>query len=93
MTLELTGLMLYSMWVVLGLMGLSFLVGLYHSLKAGTFSSSLILAYLQDLLFYVFPLFLLANMTSLDPTGWILLITYYVGALGVVLKYLASLKK
>ncbi|GGA14047.1 hypothetical protein GCM10008018_68680 [Paenibacillus marchantiophytorum] len=93
MTLELTGLMLYSMWVVLGLMGLSFLVGLYHSLKAGTFSSSLILTYLQDLLFYVFPLFLLANMTSLDPTGWILLIAYYVGALGVVLKYLASLKK
>ncbi|MEC0231465.1 MULTISPECIES: hypothetical protein [Paenibacillus] len=93
MTLELTGLMLYAMYVVVGLMGISFLVGLYQSLKAGTFSYTLILNYLQDLLFYVFPLFLLANMKSMDPTGWILLIAYYIGALGVAIKYLASLKK
>jgi hypothetical protein len=93
MTLTLTGWMLYSMWVVLGFMGLSFLLGLYKELKAGSFSSTLILTYLQDMLFYVFPLFLISNMLSLDPTGFVLLVAYYVGALGLVLKYLANLKK
>ena len=93
MTFTLTGWMLYSMLAVLGFMGLSYLEGLYKSLKAGDFSSSLILTYLKDMLYYVFPLFLISNMLSLDPTGFLLLIAYYVGALGVVLKYLASFKK
>lgn len=93
MTLTLTGWMLYSMWVVLGLMGLSFLLGLYKALKAGSFSSALILTYLQDMLYYVFPLFIISNMMSLDPTGFLLLVAYYIGALGLVLKYLAQLKK
>ncbi|SDN01370.1 hypothetical protein SAMN04487897_101793 [Paenibacillus sp. yr247] len=93
MTLALTGWMLYSMLIVLGFMGLNFLFGLYKSLKAGSFSSSPFLAYLRDLLYYVFPLFLLSNMMSLDPTGFLLLIAYYLGALGVVLKYLEGFKK
>lgn len=93
MTFALTGWMLYSMLVVLGLMGLSFLFGLYKALKAGSFSSSLILSYLQDLLFYVFPLFMLSNMMSLDPTGFLFMVFYYLGALGVALKYLADFKK
>jgi hypothetical protein len=73
-------------------MGLDFLVGLYRSLKAGAFSSTLVLSYLQDLLYYVFPLLLLANLVTLDPTGWLVLIGYYVGAVGVSLKYLSSIK-
>jgi hypothetical protein len=93
MTLALTGWMLYTMFVVLGLMGLSFLYNLYTALKAGTFSSSLFLSYLKDLLFYVFPLFMLSNMMALDPTGFLMLIGYYLGALGVALKYLESFKK
>lgn len=93
MTLTLTGMMLYAMWAVLGLMGLSFLMGLFRSLKSGSFSYSLILGYLQDMLYYVFPLFLMANMMSLDHTGWLLMIGYYVGALGVVMKYLYDLFK
>lgn len=93
MTLTLTSWMLYSMLVVLGVMGLSFLFGLYKSLKAGSFSGDLILTYLKDMLYYVFPLFLISNMMSLDPTGFVMLIAYYVGALGVVLKYLADFKK
>lgn len=91
MTFALTGWMLYSMWAVLGLMGLSFLMDLFRALKAGGFSHSLILSYLQDMVYYVLPLILLANMQSLDPTGWLLLLGYYIGALGVVLKYLFSL--
>ncbi|NOV02199.1 hypothetical protein [Paenibacillus planticolens] len=93
MTFALTGWMLYAMFAVLGFMGLSFLYNLYRSLKAGSFSSSLFLPYLKDLLYYVFPLFLLSNMMGLDPTGFLMLTGYYVGALGVVLKYLESLKK
>ncbi|MBA2941205.1 hypothetical protein HZF08_23275 [Paenibacillus sp. CGMCC 1.16610] len=93
MTLALTGWMLYAMFVVLGLMGLSFLYSLYNALKAGSFSSDLFLSYLKDLLFYVFPLFMLSNMKALDPTGFLLLIGYYLGALGVALKYLGSFKK
>jgi hypothetical protein len=92
MTFTLAGWMLYSMWAVLGLMGLSFLVDLFRMLKSGGFSQSLILGYLQDLLYYVFPLFLLSNMMSLDPTGWLLLVGYYIGAIGVVLRYLLKIK-
>ncbi|MBD0381441.1 hypothetical protein [Paenibacillus sedimenti] len=92
MTLTLTGWMLYTMWVVLGLMGLSFLLGLYQSLKASSFSYNLILTYLQDLLYYVFPLFLIANMMPLDKTGWLLQIGYYIGALGVVIKYISNIR-
>jgi hypothetical protein len=92
MTFALAGWMLYSMWVVLGLMGLSFLVDLYRMLKGGSFSESLILGYLQDLLYYVFPLFLLSNMMSLDHTGWIMQVSYYVGAIGVALRYLLKIK-
>ncbi|MFC5451919.1 hypothetical protein [Paenibacillus aestuarii] len=93
MTFALTGMMLYAMWVVLALMGLNFLMGLYNSFKASDFSGSTIVGFLQDLLFYVLPLFMLANMMSLDPTGWIIKIAYYVGAIGVALKYMAGFKK
>lgn len=89
MALTLTGLMLYAMWLVLGVMGLSFVVDLFKSLTSGTFSSSTILTYLKDLLFYVFPLFLLSNMMPLDHTDFIIKIAYYIGALGVVYKYVS----
>ena len=56
MTLMLTGWMLYSLWIVLGLMALDFLVGLFRSLRVGDFFPSLILDYLRDMLFYVLPL-------------------------------------
>ncbi|WP_219837360.1 hypothetical protein [Paenibacillus sp. R14(2021)] len=92
MTFALTDWMLYSMWVVLAAMGLNFLLGLYKALKAGMFSSDLITAYLKDLLLFVFPLFMLSNMTAFDGTGWVMNTAYYVGALGVVLKYLMGSK-
>ena len=92
MTLMLTGWMLYSLWIVLGLMALNFLTGLYRSLRVGDFSPALILGYLQDLLYYVFPLLLLASISTLDTTGWVVLVGYYVGVLGIALKYLLALK-
>ncbi|WNR46746.1 hypothetical protein [Paenibacillus roseipurpureus] len=90
MTLTLTGLMLYTMWLVLGVMGLSFVVDFVKSLTTGTFSSSMIMSYLQGLLYYVFPLFLLSNMMPLDHSDFIIKVFYYIGALGVVYKYLSS---
>ncbi|RTE07090.1 hypothetical protein [Paenibacillus whitsoniae] len=87
MTFALSGLMLYAMWLVLAVMGISFVVDLFKSMSAGTFSSAMILSYLQDLLYYVFPLFLLVNLMPLDHTDFIVKIAYYIGALGVVLKY------
>jgi hypothetical protein len=92
MTLMLTGWMLYAMWAVLGLIGLNFLASLYRSLKVGHYSNTVILSYLQDVLYYVLPLFLLANMMSLDPTGWLVLIAYYIGAVGVILKNVTDIK-
>lgn len=92
MTLMLTGWMLYSLWIVLGLMALDFLAGFYSSLRVGEFSPDLILGYLKDMLYYVFPMLLLASISTLDSTGWLMLVAYYVGAFGIALKYLLALK-
>lgn len=88
----LTGWMLYSLWIVLGFMALDFLVGLFRALLKKTFTPELILSYLKDTLYYVLPLLLLASISALDTTGWIVEVGYYIGALGIVLKYLYSLK-
>ncbi|EFM12511.1 conserved hypothetical protein [Paenibacillus curdlanolyticus YK9] len=92
MALLLSGWMLYALWIVLGFMALDFLVSLYRSLRASDFSPELVLGYLKDMLYYVLPLLLLADISLLDTTGWLVSVLYYVGALGVVLKYLSSLK-
>ncbi|MWC31294.1 hypothetical protein GON22_24865 [Paenibacillus sp. MMS18-CY102] len=92
MALLLSGWMLYALWIVLGFMALDFLVSLYRSLRASDFSPELVLGYLKDMLYYVLPLLLLADISMLDATGWLVSVGYYVGALGVVLKYLFSLK-
>ncbi|MFK7697707.1 hypothetical protein [Paenibacillus sp. HJGM_3] len=93
MTFMLTDYMLYAMWVVLGLMGLDFLVGLYKALKTNSMMPSVVLGYLLDTLYYILPLFLLANMAPLDHTDWLLKIAYYIGAVGVAWKYLLDIKK
>ncbi|NQX57283.1 hypothetical protein [Paenibacillus qinlingensis] len=90
MALTLSGLMLYAMWLVLGVMGLSFVVELFKSFSTGTFSSSTITNYLRDLLYFVFPLFLLSNMMPLDHTDYIIKIAYYIGVLGVLYNYVGG---
>ncbi|SEM90766.1 hypothetical protein [Paenibacillus sp. OV219] len=93
MTFALTDWMQYSMWVVLGMMGLNFLLGLYKGLMAGSMTSDMFTMYLKDMMYYVLPLFLMANMdASFDSSGWIMLTAYYVGAFGVVFKYFMDLK-
>lgn len=90
MALTLSGLMLYAMWLVLGVMGLSFVVDLFKSFASGTFSGSTVTSYLKDLLYFVFPLFLLSNMMPLDHTDFIIKIAYYLGALGVLYHYVGG---
>ncbi|WP_248758978.1 hypothetical protein [Paenibacillus sp. ATY16] len=81
-----------ALWVVLGSMGLNLLVDLFKTVTGGKFSLDFVLGYLKDLLYYVMPLLLLAGISLMDVTGWVVLVGYYLGALAVLLKYLMDLK-
>jgi len=50
------------------------------------------LAELKDINYYVLPLLLLAGFKDADQTGWAVLTFYYIGAVGVILKYLMDFK-
>ncbi|RED55732.1 hypothetical protein [Cohnella lupini] len=81
-----------AMWVVLGSMAVDFLIGLFKSLTGGKLSHEPVLGYLKDIVYYVLPLFVLAGISIMDSTGWIVLIAYYVGAFAVVVKYVMDIK-
>jgi hypothetical protein len=83
---------LYTMWAVFGLLLVDFLIGLFKSVVTKSFSPKLILSYLKDILFFVYPLVFVINIMAIDPTGWILLIFFYIGSLGVILHYLSEIK-
>lgn len=85
--------MLYTMWAVFGLMLINLLLGLVISFWKGSFSPNLILDYLKDFLYYVLPLNIMISMFSIDPTGWVLKVFYFIGGIGIVLKYLMDLIK
>jgi predicted lysophospholipase L1 biosynthesis ABC-type transport system permease subunit len=81
-----------AMWVVLGSMAVDFLIGLFKSLTGGKLSHEPVLGYLKDIVYYVLPLFLLAGISIMDSTGWIVLAAYYVGAFAVFVKYVMDIK-
>lgn len=82
-----------AMWIVLGAMAVDFIAGLLKSLTSGgKISVEPVLGYLKDIVSYVLPLFLLAAISEMDETGWIVLAGYYVGAFAVLVKYLMSIK-
>lgn len=81
-----------AMWVVMGSMALDMVIGLFKSMSGGKLSLDLVLGYLKDMVYYVLPLFMLAGLSAMDNTGWILLVGYYLGALAVVVKYLMDMK-
>ncbi|PWK10233.1 hypothetical protein [Tumebacillus permanentifrigoris] len=89
----LTGWMLYTMWGVLGLIGLNWLVDMYRALVGKTFTWSTLTDVLGSMMTTVLPMLILAYLMALDPTGWIVLIAYYLAGLGLVLHNLCSLKK
>jgi hypothetical protein len=86
-----TGWMLYTLWAVLGLMLVDFIVGLFRSLVTKSFSPNVGLDYLKDTLYYVFPLIFIANLMSIDPSGWILMVFYYICGITVIWHYLVSI--
>jgi hypothetical protein len=88
----LTGWMLYTMWAVLGLIGLNWLVDMYRSLVGKTFSADTVTGVLGDMMTTVLPMLVLAWSMTFDTTGWIVLIAYYLAGLGVVWKQLSNLK-
>lgn len=92
MTFALTGYMLYAMWGILILIGIDFIMGLYRAFKLKIFNLARLTDFLSGLLYDVFPLIILVSLMPLDPTGWIILIAYYIGAAGVVWKYLMEIR-
>lgn len=93
MTGTLTHWMEVAMWIVLGAMAVDFIAGLLKSLTSGgKISVEPVLGYLKDIVACVLPLFILAAISEMDETGWIVLTGYYIGAFAVLVKYLMSLK-
>lgn len=82
------------MWAVWGSLCLDLLIGLVRSFWAGSFSlvPSMVLDHLKDVLYYVTPLMVMMTMMSIDPTGWVLLILYYICSLSVIWNYIVAIK-
>ncbi|WP_141432679.1 hypothetical protein [Bacillus sp. 03113] len=89
--IQIAGYMFYALWAVFGFMLLDFLVGLFRSLVTWTLNPKIITNYLKDIIFYVYPLIVIANILPIDPTGWILIIFYYIGAVGIIWYYITGL--
>jgi hypothetical protein len=93
MTFTLADWLVYTIWAVFGLMFIDLLIGLFKSFWKGSFDTSFLLDYLKDILYYVFPLTIILDMTSIDPTSWILVVAYFVFGLAIVIKYLKDIIK
>ncbi|WP_096188857.1 hypothetical protein [Evansella halocellulosilytica] len=93
MSFALSGFMLYTMWVVLAAIGVNFLLGIINSFRQNTFALSNLAEFLNGILYSVFPLFILVNLMTLDPTSWLFLTAYYIGAVGVIFKYLYEIQE
>ncbi|WP_078410088.1 hypothetical protein [Priestia abyssalis] len=92
MAFTLSSWMMYTMCAVLGLMIIDFLFAFFKSFWIGSFSPTIVLDYLKDILYYVFPLNIIISLIPLDPTGWILVIFYFIGGLAVIIKYIMDIK-
>ncbi|MFD0699064.1 hypothetical protein ACFQZT_33865 [Paenibacillus sp. GCM10027628] len=93
MTFSLSSWMIYTLWAIFGLMIIDFLIAFFRSFWAGSFDPTFVLGYLKDVLYYVLPLTIIVSMSAIDPTGWILMILYFIFGLAVILKYLLDIKR
>jgi hypothetical protein len=91
MSFTLADWMVYTMCGVLGLMSLDLLIQLVKSVSKGSFDLTFVLDYLKDVLYYVMPLTVLLSLFDMDPTGWVLVIFYFLGGLAVMVKYLTDI--
>ncbi|WP_445491367.1 hypothetical protein [Niallia sp. 03133] len=83
--------MYYAIWAVLGFMLLDFLFGLFKSLVTWKLSPKIITTYLKDILFFIIPLFYIASILPVDPTGWILIIFFYICSVGIIWEYISRI--
>jgi hypothetical protein len=90
MTVTLTDLMIYTMVAIFGLMIIDFIIAFFKSFSKGSFTT--FLNYLKDILYYVLPLYLIMSMIPFDPTGWILVVVYFLGGISVIIKYVLDIK-
>ncbi|WP_052947725.1 hypothetical protein [Aneurinibacillus tyrosinisolvens] len=93
MTFTLSDWMIYTMWAIFGLMIINLLITLFQSFWKGSFDPTFVLNYLKDVLYYVLPLQIVVSVIPIDPTGWILVIFYFIGGIAVILKYLLDIKR
>ena len=93
MTFTLSDWILYTMWSVLGLLIINFLISFFKAFWAGSFDPDFALGYLKDILYYVLPLNVILTLRPIDPTSWILVSLYFILALAVILHYLLDIKK
>lgn len=89
--MKIDGWVLYTMWAVLGLMLLDFLIGLIRSIVTKSFSLQWVLGYFKNVLYHVFPLLIIISLIPIDPTGWILFIFYLIGGLALIIHYLIEI--
>jgi hypothetical protein len=92
MTFALSGWMLYTMWAVLGLVGLNVLAGMYRAVMSNSFSLSKVPNFLNGILTTVLPMLILSGVTSIDNTDWLAETGYYAAGIGSVWKYLKDIK-
>lgn len=92
--MALSGFMLYVLYTIITLMALDILVGLYHSLTSNTFAFSRVGSFLKSgILYSVFPLTILGALEA-AASGWmlwVLLILYYLAAIGIIIKYIKDI--
>ncbi|WP_310226574.1 hypothetical protein [Paenibacillus qinlingensis] len=72
---------------------IDFIIAFFKSFWEGSFGPTLVLGYLKDVLYYVLPLTVLLSMTAFDPTGWIIVIFYFLCGLAVMIKYVLDIVK
>jgi hypothetical protein len=90
--MALSGFMLYTMYLILGLIAVDILAGLYKAITTNSFSFAKLAGFLKSgILYLVFPLTVLVSLIPMDPTGWVLTIAYYLASLGIVIKYIMDI--
>lgn len=85
--------MLVSLWIVLILTGVNLLVQVIKGLTGQGSWHEMASAATHPLLYHILPLVLLAGLTTLDPTHFLVLIWYYLAALLVIISDLLNLSQ
>jgi len=87
-----TGLILDAFGLVIIAIALDVLIGSIRAVVAGAFDVKRFIKFLQTgILYNVLPLFILLRIFPYDPTGILLKVIFYAGAIGVIVKYIIDI--